>query len=156
VPAGWPAGDDAAATLATAWQRIEHYIAWRFSPRTVTWRVCTEGGEWIAPLAPVVSLTVQVDDGEPYEPEQGTAGGWMLPCGHVIVSATVGAGPVPPAVTEAVRRYVKWSSAGGKTPGVTRFNSGDFSASLSRADISPAMALVNSGAADLLRAYRRV
>lgn len=158
LPESYPAVEGVTgAALDTAWQRIEHYIAWRFTPRTVTWRVCTDGCEWHAPLAPVVSLTVQVDDGDPYVPDTCPLGGWALPSGPVIVTATVGAGPVPAAVSEAVSRYAKLIATSKSMPvGATRFSSGTFNASVRREELNPAMALVNSGAADLLRAYRRV
>lgn len=150
-------GVDTDAALAVAWQRIEHYIAWRFSPRVVVWRVESHKGEWFAPLAPVVAITIQVDNGPAYEPETGQAGGYMLPRGIVTVTATVGAGPVPEAVKEAVRRYARYMKASDKPfTGATRFGSGSFNASVRPELISPAMAMVNCGAADLLRAYRRV
>lgn len=156
-PALYPAVDGASGeTLAAAWQRVEHHIAWRFSPREVIWRVLSDGGEWQPPLAPVTAITVQVGTDAPYEPESGPMGGWMLPCGTVKVSATVGKFPAPWAVLTAVRRLAAYLAAGDKLPaGVTRFSSGSFNAAVRWDQISPALAIVNSGAADLLRPYRR-
>ena len=112
--------------------------------------------EWFAPLAPVVSLTVQEGDETPYQPEAGPMGGWILPCGAVTITATVGARPVPAAVTEAVKRYAKFMASTAELPaGITRIGSGELSLSYRQETISPGMAMVNSGAADLLRAYRR-
>lgn len=158
LPESYPAVDGVTgAALDTAWQRIEHYIAWRYSPRSVIWRVEAHKGEWCPPLAPVVSLTVQEGDDMPYAPEIGPMGGWKLPYGVLTVTATVGAGPVPAAVSEAVSRYAKLIATTKTMPvGATRFSSGTFNASVRREELNPAMALVNSGAADLLRAYRRV
>ena len=159
VPASYPAIEDLEESdaLSAAWQRIEHYIAWRYSPRSVVWRIESTGCEWRAPLAPVVTLTAQVDGDDPFEPEAGPQGGWMLPRGIVTVTATVGAGPAPAAVLEAVRRYVRLMTTTLTLPaGVTRFSSGTFDAAVRRDELNPAMAMVNSGAADLLRAYRRV
>ena len=83
-------------------------------------------------------------------------GGWMLPCGVVTVTATVGDEPVPAAVTEAVKRYAGFMASVAQLPaGITRIGSGELSLSYRQESISPGMAMVNSGAADLLRAYRR-
>ncbi len=40
------------------WQRIESYIAHRFTPRAVIWTVEGEG-DWTPPLTPVTSLTAE-------------------------------------------------------------------------------------------------
>ena len=143
--------------LAQAWQRIEHYIAFRYSEREVVWHIDADAGEWLPPLAPIVSISAQQAGGEAFEPEGGPMGGYCLPCGQTTVTATVGAAPVPEAVTEAVRRYAKYMGFEDGMPiGVTRFSSGAFNASIRREDIAPAKAMQNCGAADLLRAYRRV
>lgn len=158
LPESYPAVEGVTgAALETAWQRIEHYIAWRYSPRSVIWRLEAHKGEWLPPLAPIVSLLVQEGEDMPYAPETGPMGGWVLPYGTVTVTATVGAGPVPAAVTEAVSRYAKLIAFSKTIPvGATRFSSGSFNASMRREELNPAMAMVNSGAADLLRGYRRV
>lgn len=158
LPESYPAVDGVAeGGLAFAWQRIEHYIAHRFAPRQVVWRIDADAGEWCPPLGPVVTISAQQADGEPFEPEAGAMGGYVLPCGQTTVTATVGAGPVPAVVSEAVRRLAKYLAfESGLPPGVTRFSSGAFNASIRREDITPAMAMQNSGAADLLRTYRRV
>lgn len=157
IPESYPDVDGVTGdALAIAWQRVEHFIAWRYSPREVVWRVEADGCEWQAPLAPVVSLTVQNGDETPYEPESGPLGGWMLPCGIVTVTATVGAGPAPAAVLEAVKRYAGFIASVAQLPaGITRIGSGALSLSYRADQVNSAMALVNSGAADLLRAYRR-
>lgn len=157
LPESYPAVDGVTGdALAAAWQRIEHHIAWRFTPRDVVWYVETDGGEWQAPLAPVVTISVQTAGNAPYEPERGPMGGWVLPCGPVTVTASVGGGAVPAVVSDAVRRYARLLAAGDAMPaGVTRFDSGAFSAAVRRDEINPAAAMVNSGAADLLRPYRR-
>lgn len=156
APESYPAVEGVTGTaLASAWQRIEHYIAHRFAARQVVWRLDTEAGEWHPPLGPVAAISAQQSGGDPYTPETGPMGGYILPCGQVTVTATVGAGPVPEAVSEAVRRLAKYLAfEDGLSPGVTRFSSGAFNASIRREDIAPAKALQNSGAADLLRAYR--
>lgn len=158
VPESYPDVEGVTGTaLAVAWQRVEHYTAHRFTPRQVVWRLDVEAGEWRAPLAPVITISAQRGNGAPYGPETGPMGGYMLECGHTVLTATVGAGPVPEAVSEAVRRLAKYLAFADSIPaGVTRFSSGTFNAALRRDDMAPAQAMVNSGAADLLRAYRRV
>lgn len=143
--------------LAVAWQRVEHYIAYRFAPRDVTWYVLGDGCEWHPPLAPVVSLTISSGGETPYAPEAGETGGWVLPDGIVTVTATVGAGPAPEAVTEAVKRLAGYQASASPLPnGVTRISSGSLDIAVRADMVHPAQALINSGAADLLRAYRRV
>ncbi|WP_305097481.1 hypothetical protein [Croceibacterium aestuarii] len=160
APDEWPAVEGVTGdALAIAWQRVEHYIAYRFAEREVVWRVDSDGCEWRAPLAPIVSLTAQEGEEAAAAPEAGAMGGWVLPCGQVTVTAQVGAGPVPEAVAEAVRRYAafvaKLDETGAPPPGVTRIASGDISLSFRLEDRALGMAMVNSGAADLLRPYRR-
>lgn len=158
LPDSYPAIDGVTGeALAVAWQRVEHYTAYRYSPRQVVWRLDAEAGEWLAPLAPIVAITAQQGDGAPYEPESGPMGGYLIESGCTVLTATVGAEPVPVAVAQAVQRLARYLAVSDAIPpGVTRFGSGTFNASVRREDISPAMAMVNSGAADLLRAYRRI
>lgn len=159
-PAGYAAVAGVTGTaLATAWQRIEHYIAWRFTPREVVWRVLSDGGEWLAPLAPVVSLVASVGGETPYEPERGPMGGWMLPSGIVTATASVGAGPVPAAVAEAVKRLADYMAADSVLPAGARSysaNVGQLSETISADAAHAGRAMQNSGAADLLRKYRKV
>lgn len=144
------------ADLPIIWQRLEHHIAYRYSPREVIWHIEADEGEWLPPLAPVVSITAAQGDATPAEPELG-AFGYRLSCGETTITATVGAGPVPEAVSEAVRRLSRYLKAESElAPGVSRMSSGALAISISRREISPAMALMTSGAADLLRAYRKV
>lgn len=144
------------ADLPVIWQRLEHHIAYRYSPREVIWHLEAEAGEWLPPLAPIVSITAAQGDEAPAELELG-AFGYRLSCGETTITATVGAGPVPEAVGEAARRLSRYLRAESElSPGVSRISSGLLSLSISRREISPAMALMTSGAADLLRAYRKV
>lgn len=157
LPESYPAVDGVTgAALASAWQRIEHYIAFRYSEREVVWRLDTDAGEWRPPLAPIVAIEAQ-GEGDPFTPENGPMGGYLFACGQWTITATVGASPVPETVSEAVRRLAKYLAfEDSLPPGVTRFSSGGFNASIRREDTTPARAIINSGAADLLRAYRRV
>lgn len=156
APASYPpVGSLVGNDLAAAWQRIEHHIAFRYTPRQVVWRLDCDAGEWSPPLGPIVEIEVQ-GGGQIFTPEIGPMGGYVLPAGQWTITATVGAGPVPAVVGEAVRRLWKYLAfEDSLSPGLTRFSSGAFNASIRREDIHPAKALQNSGAADLLRAYRR-
>jgi hypothetical protein len=151
-----------------AWARIENYTAWRFSPRTVTWLV--EGpGHWKPPLAPaaitevnvwsvtenaMVSMTLNAS---PY-------GGYELPaCGPYRFTGTVGdiegiGVTIPDIVWTAVKRLAAYFSANPGTAGARseRLDAGSISIATTRSESWMAMALQNSGAADLLRGYRNV
>ncbi|MDC8755844.1 hypothetical protein OIK40_14440 [Erythrobacter sp. sf7] len=145
------------ADLPIIWQRIEHHIAYRYSPREVVWHLKADEGEWLPPLAPIIAISAAHEDQTPVGPESGPMGGYLLAEGHSTITATVGAGPVPEVVAEAARRLSRYLRAESElSPGVSRISSGALSLGISRREISPAMALQNSGAADLLRAYRRV
>lgn len=161
APASYPSvagltGDD----LAAAWQRIEHYTAWRWSERTVTWTV-RGPGEWQPPLRPVSGLSAEIWQG----------GAWVsatlsaAPLGHELtlegpyrITATVGAGPVPETVAAAVERLGAYLAAEADTPGGARSwsaNVGQLSETIERDPAHLGRAMQNSGAADLLRPYRR-
>ena len=65
VPSAYPAAPDGLSGAAAAlsadmlWQRIEAYVAHRWTARSVEWLV--EGpGDWTAPLAPASIATVEV------------------------------------------------------------------------------------------------
>jgi len=161
TPASWPAVEGVTgAELATAWQRIEHYTAHRWAERQVIWTV-RGPGEWQPPLKPVVSLTAEIWDGSAYV----AATLDPAPLGHELtlegpykVTATVGAGPVPEPVTAAVQRLAAYLAAEDAAPGGARSYSADagqLSESITRDPAHLGRALQNSGAADLLRAYRR-
>lgn len=143
-----------------AWQRVEHYIAHRFAPREVTWLLEAAGGVWIPPLCPVVSITARRWTGGAYEPLtlSRVPRGWHVPAGSFEIVATVGAGPVPPVVEEAVRRLAAYLDEETGVPAGARSYSMTTGQLSERIDIGighEGRALQNSGAADLLRAYRR-
>jgi hypothetical protein len=163
-PEGYPEdpyltmSDEAAAFLATAWQRIESYIAWRYSVRDVQWTV--EGcGDWLPPLKPATIETVEQWRNEAWEAATvppSPLGGYCLPGGTYRLTGTCGPADVPEIVAEAVKRLAEHmaattgaNGAGLRTENIDGVWSGEFD---SRAK---ARALVDSGAADLLRNYRR-
>lgn len=168
---GAPSGlstEAAALDAATIWQRIEAYIAYRYTARNVVWTV--EGpGEWIAPLAPATIATIERWEGGAFVADDSLSasplGGYCLPArGPYRFTASVGAGPAPAIVNEAFRRLAEYfadvasAAATRDTAGVTKssFTIGHLSEDRTRAQAWAARAMENSGAGDLLRSYRRV
>jgi hypothetical protein len=141
--------------LRAVWERIETHIAYRYSERDVVWVI--EGpGEWHAPLAPAVIETIERwKDGDWNDADDVSPspyGGVFLPGeGPYRVTATVGGGSptVPDAVREAIRRLTEYVAA--ERPRFLR---------LARANGAVVTwlghAMAGSGAADLLRPYRRI
>ncbi len=171
IPAAWPSVDpyphrqdeiweDETETntvdAGMIWARIEAYTAHRFAARNVVWIV--EGsGEWTPPLTPATVSTVEAwADGNGWQtitPTASPLGGYLFDgFGPYRVSASVGSGTVPEAVQEAYRRLYEYSK------GIANQFRGD--AAYSGGDEGPAYAwtakaMQLSGAADLLRPYRR-
>ena len=168
APASYPAAPSGLSTAAAAlsaamiWQRIESYIVWRWTARDVTWVV--EGpGEWHPPLTPATMSTVEVwsraDAWETATLDASPLGGYYLPCtGPYRFVASVGTGTVPDGVNEAFRRLAEYMSAKVGKPGARSESvaAGSITIAHSRSESWMAAALQNSGAADLLRGYRRV
>jgi len=172
APASWPGApaglSDKAAAIepAVLWQRLESWIAHRFAARDVTWIV--EGpGAWSAPLAPATVTDAQQWGGTAWVDYPLLAGpfGYHLPAGQFKIVATVGGGDVPAAVAEAYRRLAEYSAEIGDpfntmqdAPGASSYSSdigGELQESFTRPSTWAARALHYSGAADLLRPYRR-
>ncbi|MET4254060.1 hypothetical protein [Bradyrhizobium sp. LA6.7] len=169
APASYPAtpsGVSSAVTdlATTIWQRIEAYVAYRWTSRAVVWVV--EGpGEWHPPLSPATISTVEVwscgaNDWEDCTPPASPLGGYWLPAsGPFRFTGTVGAGAtVPDNVKEAFKRLGAYMVAKPGTPGARseRISAGSIDIQRSRSESWMASALQNSGAADLLRTYRKV
>lgn len=167
TPAAYP---DAPAGLSTAaaaldpdmiWARIEGHIAHRWTARSVVWIV--EGpGEWSPPLTPATVSTVEIWDGAAWiaaTPDASWSGGYDLTLeGPYRITATVGGGTVPAAVNEAFRRLAEYLAEGADVPaGASSYSYqlGDLQETIQRNPAHMARAMQNSGAADLLRAYRR-
>lgn len=154
----------AAAALSQdmLWQRIESYIAYRWSERDVAWIV--EGpGEWHPPLTPATVSTVEIwsgaDEWEAVTLCASPLGGYFLPgCGPYRFTGTVGDGDVPDNVTEAIRRLAEYMAqkpgkGGARSESIA---AGSITIANTRDPAWLAKAMQNSGAADLLRGYRRV
>jgi hypothetical protein len=142
------------------WHRIEAYTARRWTPRNVTWLV-RGPGEWVPPLAPAEVVQAYIWTGDDWaEITLATAPrGFDLQDGRFKIDCTVGTdNAAPAAVLEAFDRlskYVVAEVAG--VPGASSYSidMGQLSESITRHPAFMARALDNSGAADLLRPYRR-
>jgi len=166
VPVNFP-GDPGVTNPPVIWPRIECYIAHRFFAREVVWIV--EGVEdepLHLPLTPIVAMTVEKWEGGAWVVVTLPAGpmGHILPSeGHFRIVAQVGAGPIPAAVWEACRRLSSYSAEVGQyspskgRAGATNasFDTAGVKFSLERQSNWAARAIQLSGAADLLRPYRR-
>lgn len=152
------------------WQRIEAWVNVRWTPRAVVWIV--EGpGEWVPPLSPATITAVSIWDDAWITTTAAPSplGGLTLDqVGPYRVTATVGGGTLPPSVEKAFTRFADYLSVA-----VDRNNPGGSLAATSwseKQDLGGgashemgasrpaswlARSLVNSGAADLLRPYRR-
>lgn len=165
MPASYPAAPQGLSAAAAAieeavWQRIEAYVAYRWSERAVTWIV--EGcGEWLPPLTPATITTVEIWRSEAWEAVtlNPSPFGYCLPGGTYRFTGTVGVdeADVPGAVLEAFRRLAEYMAAKPGKAGVMSesISAGSISISSRRATDWIAQAMSNSGAGDLLRPYRR-
>lgn len=158
APAGLPAA--AAALDPTAlWQRIEAYCAARWTAREVVWTVEGEG-DWTPPIAPAAVTTTEVWESGAWAAVTLPAGpyGYCLPGdGPYRITATVGGGDLPPAVSEAFRRLAEYLSDGTDRSGASsyRVNMGPIEEQYERSVAWVARAMDLSGAADLLRPWKR-
>jgi hypothetical protein len=168
TPDTYPALPTGLSTLAAAvdagmiWERIEAYTRTRYTAREIVWTVDGCGGErWTPPLAPVASFSAELWDNGAWEAVALPDGpvGYILPSdGTYRVTGQVGAGDPPKAVTEAYRRLAEYMADDDDRAGVSSYSvnmGGAIAESYSRSASHAARALQNSGAADLLRPYRR-
>lgn len=164
VPVAYPDPPDGLSDSATAlaadmiWARIEVYTAYRFTVREVVWTLRGNGGdEWYPRLAPVVSREAHIWADDVWEAVtllDGTLGICLPVEGIYRITAQVGAGDVPAPVSEAFRRLAEYSAGiGSSADSFTSVNEGE--SSFERSSTWAARAIQNSGAADLLRPYRR-
>lgn len=168
APASWPAAAPGLSTAAAAlepdmiWQRIEAYIAHRWTAREVVWII--EGpGTFEAPLSPATVSTIEKWNAttEAWEAETVSLAptGWELAgCGPYRLTASVGGGTVPEPVNEAFRRLAEYYAETPVRQGAGRWSiniGGAISEDFERHPAWMARAMQNSGAGDLLRPYRR-
>lgn len=146
---------DAPVSDAQIWQRIEAYTAHRWTPRQVVWTVEGEG-DWTPPLTPATITSTEKWEGGAWVAVTLPDGpyGLCLPSdGPYRITATVGGGDVPAAVGEAFKRLHEY------TRGINDSFKNE-PAFITSGDDTVATnwtgrALQLSGAADLLRNYRR-
>ena len=165
-PASYPAVPSGLSTAAAAldsgaiWQRIEAYCAHRWTPREVVWKLYADGeAEWKPPLSPVVSREAHYwgDQWEALTVSDGPLGICLPFSGTYQITAQVGAGPVPAAVSEAFRRLAEYCADTDERSGASEYSLdlGPIKEGFERSPTWLARALSLSGAADLLRPYRR-
>ncbi|MBT54773.1 MAG: hypothetical protein CMF72_15405 [Mameliella sp.] len=145
---------DAPVSADQIWQRIEAYIAHRYTPRAVVWIV--EGaGDWTPPLTPATVTGAEVwEMGEWSELTlaEGPYGYCLAGDGPYRITATVGGGDVPAAVQEAFKRMHEYTRGiNDSFKNETAFVGGEDG--IPRGWTAKAMQLC--GATDLLRALRR-
>jgi hypothetical protein len=153
--------DEAAALDADMiWQRIEVYTAQRYTARDVVW-IVQEEGEWVPPLSPFTVSGVEVWENGGWTattPPESPLGGYVLPGdGPYRFTASVGGGNVPAAVSEAFRRLAEYMADDPGRVGTSSYTDkiGPMEETINRAPNWLARAMQYSGAADLLRPYRR-
>jgi hypothetical protein len=142
------------------WQRIESYVAHRWTPRAALF-VVDGPGEWTPRLAPFFVDTTEVwsgfDEWAPVELSASPLGGFWLPAsGPYQFVGVVGDedADVPAAVLLAFQRLAEYLDAARPRPGIRSVTAGSVSVNY-RDETAIAEALQRSGAADLLRPYRR-
>lgn len=168
TPESYPATPSGLSSSAAAldtdmiWQRIEAYTRTRYTAREIVWTVeGSEGGHWTPPLSPVASHIAEKWEGGAWVSTALPDGpvGLCLPSDGVFkVTAQVGAGNPPAAVSEAFRRLAEYMADDTDRAGVSSYSvnmGGAIQESYTRTASHAARALQNSGAADLLRPYRR-
>lgn len=146
------------------WQRLEAYIGYRWSERAVTW-IAEGPGEWEPPLSPAVIETFEVwsraGEWESTTLTASPCGGYYLPAtGPYRFTGIVGDddSDIPATIMQAyalLAEYMaqKAAKAGASSESVA---AGSITLSHRRSASWMAEAMQNSGAADLLRPYRRV
>lgn len=156
-----PAPNAAAHFVTAAWQRAESFIGWRWSARSVVFIV--EGlGEWMPPLEPATVTESAIWDGawNAITLQPSPLGGFCLDAARYRFTANVGSASAPPAlVAQAVSRLAEYLSAiaqgGGSGASLTGFQIDDLRVERSTTNWA-ARALQLSGAADMLRPYRKL
>ncbi len=167
VPAAYPATslnlslDAQMVSSSMVWARIEAYIAHRFTEREVVWTLAGHEGDQFHPnLTPVVSSVADIwrTQWEPLTLESGPVGLCLPQSGTYRITAQVGGGNVPAPVIEAYRRLAEYMAEVEDKMGVSDYSvdmGGAIRESFKRSPAWMARAMQNSGAADLLRPYRR-
>lgn len=160
-PTSYPTvGTIDADTVAALWRRIENYIAYRWAEREVVWTL--EGaGDWTPPLVPATVTKIESWSGSEWLEISDTTGpmGYQFSGGTYRVTATVGSTDEPPQdMQKAIERLEGYSIdellVSSATSQTIDYGNG-LSVRVNRPAAWQAKALQYSGAADLLRRYRR-
>ncbi|PTQ72736.1 hypothetical protein [Celeribacter persicus] len=168
IPASYP---DAPANLSAAaaaldtdaiWQRIEAYCSRRWTTREVVW-IVEDNGDWCPPLSPLTITSEEVWNGEGWETATdlyaSPYGGYRLTTeGPHRFTGTAGGVDVPAAVSEAFRRLAEYLADEPDRAGVSSYSvnmGGAIEESYQRNPAWVARAMELSGAADLLRPWKR-
>lgn len=160
TPEGLLSAQAAALDVEFLWDRIEEYIAHRWTEREVVWIVLGPG-EFVPDLTPATLTLQEVWGGKAYSEtslDPSPLGGVMLPAeGHYRFTGSVGGGTVPAGVWEAFRRLAEYASERPERHGASNGSTtiGPISEDFVRSAKWIAQAMQLSGAADLLRNYRR-
>jgi len=168
TPAAWPdvpSGlSPAAAALdpAALWSRIEACSGIRCTARAVAWTIEGRAGDqFVPPLTPLVSHSAERWWDAAWTAVDLLPGplGLCLPSdGTFRITGQVGAGPVPAPVSEAYRRLAEYLADEPDRAGVSSYGmsmGGEMSEEYRRDPKWIARAMDLSGAADLLRPYKR-
>ncbi|SLN10775.1 hypothetical protein PSJ8397_00042 [Pseudooctadecabacter jejudonensis] len=160
---------DAAAALSKeiVWDRLEQFTNYKIGQRSIQFRVCSNRGQpwWIPAERPfeitgILIADTTLDDyvATPVRPRAD--GAVNLEGKAALVTATVGLATAPPLFLEAYKRLAEYFAASQIGPeGVTRYSLSvgpDITEGYSKQATHTAKAMVNSGAADLLRKYRKL
>ena len=144
------------------WSRIESYISHRWTEREVIWIVEGEGN-WQPDLTPASVTAVEKWSNYAWASETlnpSPLGGYELTgTGPYRFTATVGSGTVPADVKEAFRRLAEYVvETTTEKPGSSSeaYDIGSLKVEFQRSASWLGRAMQNSGAADLLRPYRRI
>lgn len=144
------------------WTRIEQYIAHRWAARDVTWIV--EGwGDFLPTLTPTTISSVQVWQDNVWRPtslQPTPEGGYVCEGDIYHFVGVAGDDSTPPLdVLEAYKRLAEYMGEQAEFAAASSFTVNMASQIELQVERSPAWlakALYNSGAADLLRKYRKV
>lgn len=152
-----------AAILERAWLRIEEWTAYRWAARNVVF-IVDGAGEWTPPLSPFTLSTAESWQDDAWTPAtlRPTAlGGFVFDeCKTWRVTGVLGSTAAPPEnVMEAVRRLARYFSEtenSRATDGGLRRIDRHEKTSVELQTGWSAKAMQYSGAADLLRSYRKL
>ena len=160
VPSGLSTESEALDADAL-WASLAGHTSHRFTEREVVWTIeGREDDDWTPPLAPLVSQTAEKWESGAWVSVTLPSGplGFCLPSDGVFkITAQVGAGPVPAPVSEAFRRLAEHLADDSDRAGVGEYSvrMGPVTETYKRSAAWTAKALQDSGAADMLRPYRR-